>query len=84
MTTTPKAVTIPTVSWSDPASVTSYVTSIITVIIAVITAVHPGFTEPSIVPTLVPAISLLVAGGVQVANVITHRSLQKAIINKSS
>lgn len=57
---------------TDAASVTSYLTTLVAGIISVITLAHPGFTEPSVVPALVPAVSLVIAGGAQLFNIIRH------------
>jgi hypothetical protein len=72
-----------TVSWTDAASVTSYITSILSGVVAIIVAIHPGYSEPAVIQALVPSVGLIVAGVMQVVNVITHRGLQKALIAKS-
>jgi len=76
--TTPSAATLPT--WTDAASVTSYLTSFATGAVALIVALHPGWREPAVVQSVIPAVGLLIAGGAQVFNLVTHRSAQKAAI----
>ena len=75
---TPTIVSLP--KWSDAASVVSYITSILGVIMAVITGLHPGFTEPTIIQAILPAVGAVIAAVAQVVNVITHRSVQKVAI----
>ena len=67
-------------SWTDAPSVTSYITSIIVAVFSVIAFINPGTVEPAQVKTIVPVIGLLIASGVQVFNLVTHRSVQKAAI----
>ena len=77
-TVTPTVVALP--KWTDASSVQSYIASILGVIFAVITGLHPGYTEPTIVQTLLPIVGVLIAGAAQLVNVITHRGVQKVAI----
>lgn len=70
----PTAATEHLPSWTDAASITSYLTSAVTGVVAVITLAHPGFTEPALVRALIPAVSLVIAGGAQIFNAVTHRT----------
>jgi hypothetical protein len=81
MTPAPAPIPLPALpTWSDAASITSYVTSLLAGVLGVIVLVHPGFTEPTAVQAAVPSISAVVAGVVQLINIITHRGVQKAAI----
>ncbi len=78
MPTAPSVVPLP--KWTDAASVVSYITSIFGAVFAVITALHPGYSEPTIVQAILPAIGAIVAGIAQVVNIVTHRGVQKAAL----
>lgn len=71
---------IPLPTWTDAAAVTTYLTSFIGIVFAVITAIHPGYSEPTIVQTLLPSIGSVIAGVAQIVNVITHRNVLAAAI----
>jgi hypothetical protein len=77
-----QAVVIPMPTWTDATSVASFATSIITGAVAVIAFVHPGFTEPSIVQALVPTVSILVAAGAQIVNVLRHSKATVAALSR--
>ena len=68
--------------WTDPAAIASYITSLVAGLVSILSILHPGFTEPAIVEALVAPIAAVVAGGVQVFNIVTHRSVTKSIIAK--
>lgn len=70
---------IPLPTWTDAASISSYLTTILAGVLAFITGLHPGFSEPAIVQTLVTTVSVVVAAAAQAINVLTHRSVVKAI-----
>ena len=68
-------------SWSDPTSIAAFVTTIATAVLALLTMFHPGFNpQPAAVTAVVAAMSVLIAGGAQIANVIRHSSATKAAI----
>jgi len=76
-TQTPTPVLPPLPTWTDAASVTSYITSVVAGVFAII-AVLTGKGEPDAVQALLPAVGLIVAGGAQIFNMVTHRGVQKA------
>lgn len=76
-TQTPVPVLPPLPTWTDAASVTSYITSLVAGVFAVV-MVLTGKSEPDAVQALLPAVGLIVAGGAQIFNVVTHRGVQKA------
>ena len=81
VTPTPAPLPVPPPpTWSDAASIAAYATSILAGVLAVVTLLHPGFTEPAAVQTAVPSVAAVIAGVVQLVNIITHRSVQKAAI----
>lgn len=65
---------------SKSESIASYVTSIVAVVIGLMTLLHPSFREPVLVQTLVPSISVTIAGIVQTVELITHRQLKTAVV----
>lgn len=83
-TVAPTTTAVPLPTWTDAASIASYVTTVIGTILTFITTVHPGFHEPAIVEEIVAPISALIAGGAQIVNVITHRSVQKVAIKAAA
>jgi len=78
---TPTSVIPPLPKWTDAASVSSYLTSVVGIVFAVITALHPGYTEPTVVQAVLPAIGAAVAAAAQIVNVIMHRSVQKVALS---
>ena len=79
-----KSTVPPPPTWSDAASIAAYATSILAGVLAVVTLLHPGFTEPAAVQTAVPSVAAVIAGVVQLVNIITHRSVQKAAIEAAA
>ena len=78
MAVTPAPVPLP--SWTDAASIASYITSLLAGVVGVVALLHPGFVLPTAVQAVVPAVSALIAGGVQVVNLIWHRKTQIAAL----
>lgn len=70
-------------SWTDPAALASYITSVLAALVSVLAMIHPGFSLPSSTETWVASIAGLIAGGVQVFNLVTHRSVTKTIISNT-
>lgn len=79
-TTDPTPTIVPLPTWTDAASVASYITSVVGAVFAFITGLHPGFTEPTAVQAILPAIGAIVAAAAQIVNVVTHRAVHKALI----
>lgn len=71
---------VPLPSWTDAASIASYLTSFLAGVVGVVALLHPGFVLPTAVQAVVPAVSALIAGGVQVVNLIWHRKTQIAAL----
>lgn len=80
--TTPATVNgIPLPTWADEASVQTYLTTGVSLAVAFLTLLHPGFTEPAVVPAVIPAVAFVIAGGAQLVNVIWHRKATIAAIS---
>lgn len=79
-TPAPTPTVVPLPKWTDAASVASYITSVVGAVFAFITGLHPGFTEPTAVQAILPAIGAIVAAAAQIVNVVTHRAVHKALI----
>jgi hypothetical protein len=75
---------IPLPTWTDAASVTSYITSLVAIVVTIVTAVHPGYSEPTVVQSLIPAVGFVVAGVAQIVNVVWHRKAAVAAISAGS
>ena len=68
------------VRWNNAQSVSSYLTTIVGAVVGIIALLHPGFHESNLIQALIPSVSFIIAGGVQVFNLVTHRSVQKQIV----
>lgn len=79
-TPTPEPTIVQLPKWTDAASVISYLTSAVGIIFAFITGLHPGYTEPTIIQTILPSIGALIAAGAQIFNIVSHRGVQKVAI----
>jgi len=66
--------------WNDAASVQSYITSLLSFVGAILALLHPGFREPAAVQAAVPSVAAVVAGVVQVVNILRHMSVTKAAL----
>jgi len=64
--------------WTDAPAVISYLTSLVAAIFVVVSLVSSK-GEPTVLRALIPAVGLVIAGGAQLFNVISHRKVQVAV-----
>jgi hypothetical protein len=69
-------------TWTDATSIAVFITSLLAIANTVLTLVQPGFTYPPLVTALVAPVSILIAGGVVIANVIRHSKATVAAISR--
>lgn len=67
--------------WNNSQSLNAKLTTLVGAVVGFIVLIHPGWTEPTIVQTLVPSVSFVIAGSVQIFDAITHRNVLKAVVN---
>lgn len=72
---------LPKIPWNDAASVASYLSSLVFAATALIAMIHPGFSLPTIVPAIVTPVASVIAGIIQIVNIITHRNAQIAVLH---
>lgn len=73
-------ITLPT--WTDPTSIVVFLTALLATANTVITLVSPGFTYPVAVTASVAPVSLLIAVGVIIANIVRHSKATVAAITR--
>ena len=56
--------------------ISAHVSAIIATAVSVFTGIHPGFTVPTSVQVVLPAVCIIIAGIIEGYHLLTHRQLQ--------
>lgn len=79
-TPTPSPATLVAKLHSEEETIATHATAFLAAAGGAIALVHPGFQVPTVVEEIVTPVSWAIAGGLEVWNLVTKRSLKKAIV----
>ncbi len=65
-------------------TIEAHIVAAVSLIIGAVGLIHPGFKEPTAVEALIPIISTVIAGGIEIWHLVSKRGLLKLIAQQKA